>query len=425
MLVAALTAAILAMPMSPSVSARPRGASPGCAEPGLAWRTAAPEDLAVDAAQLQDALDWAVLHTSASVAVIRHGCLIGASRLDGVTADQAFDGWSMTKSVTSMLVGRAVTLRLVDLDEPIRRLVPEADAAHGRLTMRHLLTMTSGLHVNWVRELSPMPDRVSDALSLPFDHRPGTTWQYAQSAVTLLANVLERAVGTDLQTWAQDQLFGRLGIAAGGWTWDRDRAGHTEGWAHLHMRAEDFARLGQLLLQEGRWAGRQLISKQYLRRALTATAANHAYGMLFWLNSGDSYVLPDISGPDSGRGPLVRSAPRDMYLMAGSGEQRTYVIPSRGMVIVRLGERGSREGDARTTVWTGRGGELDNELIRRIMLAVTDVPYDDPGPYEGSDVHVPPTDAGLIGDGQEVGHVLAGAGAGPDAPAGCSPAGCG
>jgi hypothetical protein len=94
------------------------------------------------------------------------------------------------------------------------------------------------------------------------------------------------------------------------------------------------------------------------------------------------------------------------------------------MVIVRLGERGSREGDTRTTVWSGRGGELDNELIRRIMLAVTDVPYDDPGPYTGSDLHLPPADAGVIGDAQDIPHVLAGAGLGPEAPPGCSPAGC-
>jgi CubicO group peptidase (beta-lactamase class C family) len=396
----------------------------GCAEPGVAWRTAAPDDVAVDAPALQDALDWATLHTSASVVVVRHGCLIGSSRLDAVTSAQAFDGWSMTKTVTALLVGRAVSLGLVDIDQPIRRLIPEASGRHGDLTMRHLLTMSSGLHVNWVRDLAPQPDRVRDALSLRFDYEPGTTWQYAQSPVTLLAHAIERAAGTDLQVWAQRELFGRLGIAADAWTWDRDRAGHTEGWAHLHMRAVDFARLGHLMLQDGLWNGQRLIAKRYLRDALTGTAVNPAYGFLVWLNNGERYVLPDVEGPDEGTGPLVVSAPRDMYLMAGSGEQRTFVIPSRGMVIVRLGDRGSREADTRTSVWTGRGGELDNELIRRVMLAVKDVPYEDPGPYAGSELYLPPPDRGVIGDAQDVPHVLAGVGAGPEAPAGCSPIGC-
>ena len=405
-----------------SAVAEPRPA--GCAEPGEAWRTAHPEDVAMDAERLQDALDFATMHTSFSLAVARHGCLIGRSRLDPLTATQSFDGWSMTKTLTAVLVGRAVTLGLLDIDEPIRRLVPAARGDHGALTPRHLLTMTAGLHVNWARDLAPQPDRVRDALSLPFDFEPGTTWQYAQSTVTLLAHVLERAAGRDLQQWAQAELFDPLGIAAESWTWDRDRAGHTEGWAHLHMRAEDWARVGQLLLQDGQWRGTRQVAPGYLRQMRTATTANDAYGFLVWLNDGDSYVFPDVAGPDHGTGPVVAAAPTDTLIMAGSGEQRTYVIPSRDMVIVRLGDRGSREGDTRTSVWTGRGGELDNELVRRIMLAVRDVPYDDPGPYEGSELFLPPADAGVVGDARDLPQVLAGVGAGPEAPPGCTPAEC-
>jgi CubicO group peptidase (beta-lactamase class C family) len=378
----------------------------------------------MDAARLQEALDWATMHTSFSVAVVRRGCLVGQSRLDPVTAAQPVDGWSMTKSVTSMVVGRAVTLGLFDIDQPLAALFPEADEAHGALTPRHLLTMSSGLHVNWARDLSPMPDRVRDALALSFDFAPGTEWQYAQSPVTLLANAVERAVGQDFQAFAHEQLFAHLGIARDSWTWDRDRAGHTEGWAHLRMRAQDFARLGLLMLHRGTWDGTELIAAGYVDQALTATDVNGAYGFLFWLNSGDSFVLPDVEGPDRGDGPLIASAPPDTFLMAGAGEQRTFVIPSRDMVIVRLGERGSREGDTRTSVWTGRGGELDNELIRRLLLAVTDVPYDDPGPYPGSDLYLPAPDQGILGDAQDVEQVLAGQGLGPAAPPGCSAAGC-
>ena len=396
----------------------------GCAEPEAAWSAADPAAVAMDPVKLQDALDWATLHTSFSVSVVRHGCLVGQSRLDAATATEAYDGWSMTKSVTSMLVGRAVTLGLFDIDAPLGDLFPEADAAHASLTARHLLTMTSGLHVNWVRDLSPMPDRIRDALSLAPEFAPGEEWQYCQSTVTWLANALERAVGRDLQAFAQDELFGPLGIEAGTWKWERDRAGHTEGWAHLHMRSGDFARLGLLMLRSGLWSGEQLISADYVGQALTSTPANDAYGLLFWLNDGDSYVLPDVEGSDEGNGPLIASAPRDTFLMAGSGEQRTYVIPSRDLVIVRLGERGSREGDTRASVWTGRAGELDNELVRRILLAVDDVPYDDPGPYAGSEVYLPPPDAGIIGDAQDVERAGAGVGVGPHAPAGCTPFGC-
>lgn len=378
----------------------------------------------LDAAKLQDAMDWATAHDTAATVVIRHGCLVGQSRLDAVTSSVPLDGWSMTKSVTSLLVGRAISLGYLTLDTPIGRFFPTADPAHRALTVRRLLTMTSGLHRNWVRELSPQPDAVADALSLPFDHDPGTHWEYAQTAVTLLAETVSRAVHRDIQDFAQQQLFGPLGIEPGTWSWERDRAGHTDGWAHLHMRVGGWARLGQFVLDRGRWHGRKLIATRYMRAALAPTPTNHAYGFLFWLNSGDTYTLPAVYGQDDGAGPVMPAGPDDMEMFVGMQEQRVYVIPSRDMVIVRLGLPASRELDTRVTVFQGRAGEMDHEILRRVLRAVQDVPYSDPGPYQGSDLVLPPADTGIVGDATKTDDVLAGLGAGASAPKGCTPVGC-
>jgi CubicO group peptidase (beta-lactamase class C family) len=358
----------------------------------------------MDAAKLQDALDFATIHTGATVAVYRHGCLVGEGRLDALTADQPLDGWSMTKSVTSMIVGRAMTLGLFDIDEPIGDHVPEADAAHARITPRHLLTMTSGLHENYVRDFAmPLPDRVCDALALPFDHEPGTTWKYAQVTVDLLIYTLERTIGRDFQDFAQAELFGKLGIAPGSWTWDRDPHGHTNGWAHLEMRNGDWARLGRLMLQGGVWRGERILSESYVDQAIHERVAdNHAYGFLWWLNGGDWWRVPDVEGPDGGVGSVIPAGPPDMFLMAGLGEQRTFVIPSRDLVIVRVGERGSHDPDTRVSVWSGRPGQIDHELVRRVLLSVTDVPYTDPGPYHSAGVVLPLPDQGLLGDALKV-----------------------
>ncbi|MGH2726999.1 MAG: serine hydrolase domain-containing protein, partial [Actinomycetota bacterium] len=214
--------------------------------------------------------------------------------MDPITAETPLDGWSMTKSVTSMIVGRAVTMGLFDIDAPLSEYLPEADAAHGALTARHLLTMSSGLHHNWFRDPpfvgEVMPDQVRDALALPFDHEAGTWWEYQQTPVTLLLHLVERAVRTDIQAWAQTNLFGPIGIEPGTWSWERDRAGNTEGWAHLHMRPVDWARLGYLMLHNGSWNGRQLISRAYHKQSISRVPVNHAYGMLFWLNGADEYV---------------------------------------------------------------------------------------------------------------------------------------
>jgi CubicO group peptidase (beta-lactamase class C family) len=396
-----------------------------CGYPGAEWQSKPPEQLGMDGQRLQDAFDWTLCHATVSIAVYRHGCLAGQGRLDSATSGVAWDGWSMTKSVTAMLLGRASRLGKVDIRKPIAPLYPEADAAHAQLTPLDLLTMTSGLHRNFVRDLSPQPDNVRDALALPFDHEPGTYWEYQQSGVTLVLNAMERAVGEDAQKFAQDQLFGPIGIAPGdGWSWERDRAGHTQGWAHLHMKNGDWARFGLLLLRKGRWGSRRLLSRAYVEKMTTPGKVNNAYGLLTWLNGGGRYVMPAVQGYDSGEGQLVPAGPRDMFLFAGQAEQRLYVIPSRDMVIVRLGENGSQDADTRTSVWTGHGGQLDHEIVRRVLRAVTDVPYDDPGPYAGSDPHVPPADDGVIGDALEPDDVAAGIGAGPSAPAGCSPVGC-
>lgn len=399
-----------------------------CTTPGAAWPTAAPAEAGLDAAKLQEALDFATTHSSESVLVIRHGCLVGASRLDPVFGEAALDGWSMTKAATALLAGRAVTLGRFDIDAPIGPLFPEADAAHAALTPRHLMTMSSGLHLTWLRDFNGtnlMPDRVRDALSLPFDQEPGTYWEYAQSPCTLLAEAITRAVGQDLQSFAQQELFGPIGIAAGSWTWERDRAGHTQGWAHLQMRPQDWARLGQLVLNRGSWNGTQLISEDYIEAATSSSPANHAYGFFIWLNGKDSYVMPGVNGRDAGTGRLVPKAPADSIIFAGQDEQRVYVIPSLDMVVVRLGQKGSREADFRRSFWTSKSGELDNGLMRLIQLAVTDVEIQDPGPYEGSEFVMPSTGPDTWhGSAQDPAGVAAGFGLGPSAPDGCSPLGC-
>jgi CubicO group peptidase (beta-lactamase class C family) len=360
--------------------------------------------------------------------VIRHGCIAGWTRLDRTTSEIALDGWSMTKSVTSMLVGRAVTMGLFDIDRPLSTWIPEADDEHGRLTPKDLLTMSSGLHHNWFRDPpfagEVMPDQVRDALALPFDAKPGTTWAYQQTPVTLLLNLVERAVKTDIQAWAQANLFGQIGIEPGSWSWERDRAGNTEGWAHLHMRPVDWARLGYLMLHEGSWNGKQLIDRAYHAAAITPLTINRAYGYLFWLNNGEGAVWPDVYGRDLGGDGPWPGAPADTYAMVGMQNQRVWVIPSLDMVIVRMGQPGELDPDTRNSVWQSQPGVIDHEIPRMVIQSVTDVKVTDPGPYQMGAPTVPPVNEGLIGDAQEVGDVMAAVGVPGYAPDGCTPLGC-
>jgi CubicO group peptidase (beta-lactamase class C family) len=152
---------------------------------------------------------------------------------------------------------------------------------------------------------------------------------------------------------------------------------------------------------------------------------NHAYGFFFWLNGKDSFVMPSPNGYDSGHGWITPKAPKDSIIMAGQDEQRIYIVPSLDMVVVRLGQKGSHDPDFRVSFWTSRAGELDNGLMRRIQLSVTDKRLKDPGEYQDAPAS-PPSVAPdtYAGSAMDPLGVLAGFGIGPQAPAGCTPAGC-
>ena len=221
--------------------------------PGQPFTVAWPGAVDLDAAVLKQAVDYAAAHNSYSVRVYRHNCLAAKSSLDVLTENVPNNVWSTTKGVVSMLAGRAEKLGKLSLDDPIGKYLPQADAAHAAITIRQLLTQSSGLHFVWTPELLGIPDdEVQYTLDLPFDYERGTHFDYGQTTITLLARVIQEAVGQDLQDFAHEQLFAPIGIERD-WIWMRDRANNTKGWADLYMAPSDLGRLGHVMLNQGRW----------------------------------------------------------------------------------------------------------------------------------------------------------------------------
>ena len=116
----------------------------------------------MDAAKLQDAMDYGTQNAGFALRVYRHGCLVAEDRLASANRTSTYESWSMAKSVTSLVFGRAMQLGLVSPDDPVGSLVPEADGPHGTITLHDLLTMTSGLQWNGLRDYNifTMPDRI-------------------------------------------------------------------------------------------------------------------------------------------------------------------------------------------------------------------------------------------------------------------------
>ncbi|SNT26190.1 Beta-lactamase [Rhodococcoides kyotonense] len=249
-----------------TLSAAPARAEPtvrSCAAPTAAaagFERATPSEVAMDTAATQRAVDFASSRLRTNVQIFRNNCLVGSGPFNDVTGNTPWHLWSSTKSVVSMLAGVAVTQGRLDVDAPIGRYLPagEGDDAHRAITVRSLLTQSSGLDQGIVAEgltsgLGLAVDAPGQALQLPFT-RPGE-FQYSQLGPDLLAYVIQNAVGEDLQVFAQRELFDPIGIAANDYYWARDRTGHTFGFALLYLPPNDFARLGCSCLRTGSGTG--------------------------------------------------------------------------------------------------------------------------------------------------------------------------
>src|SRR5215210_1596091 len=119
-------------------AASPAQAAKTCSEPGGDWQRATPAEAGMDAAKLQAALDYGSENAAFAVRVYRHGCLVGEDRSAAVNRTQTYESYSMAKSVTSLIFGRAMTMRAISPDDPVGALLPEADRDHGRLSARNL-----------------------------------------------------------------------------------------------------------------------------------------------------------------------------------------------------------------------------------------------------------------------------------------------
>jgi len=366
--------------------AAPASAADRCADPtadrDFGERGAAEAN--VDPAALQQLVDYATSRNSASVRVYRHGCLLGASRLDPATRDMPWQWFSATKGVTALTVGRALQLGKLSLNDPVSKYFPEADRAHGRIRLHDLITQTGGVRGALSAEF-PGPaaiDAVRFYLHQEVLHPPGTHFDYHQQGLTLLLACVQKAVGQDVQTFAQRELFGPLGIERNEWFWPRDRVGWSYGYGGLFSSPRLMPRLAHLMLNEGVWNGRRLLSPEFVRAAQTPTRTNGGYGYLFWTNGGDSYVTSALPGRQVVNRPLLPSAPRDTYLFVGIGGQYMYIVPSLDLVIERIGLHPSRTKDGLGTEGSRGDGEFGWELFRLLDEAVLDASWPDPGPYQ-------------------------------------------
>lgn len=316
-------------------------APPGVLGDGRAgrWPTASPASQGLDADVLLDLageIDGGIHGEITSLLVLRNGRLVFERYWNGAGPADLHVVNSVTKSVTSLLVGIAVHEgTLPPTSTPILDLLPPWDDladpdGKAAITLEHVLTMRTGLEwdelstnyaeaVNPVAALAGSPDWPRFTMELPLTAEPGTRFAYNSGVSVLMSAALDRALGRTAEDFAAERLFAPLGIQD--WQWTRTAGGLSNaGWG-LSLRPRDMAALGQLLLQGGAWDGAQVVPAPWIEasaRAATTFVGGTGYGYQWWL------------GRDDGAGRLVAGW--------GYGGQFIVAIPSLGVVMVTTAE---------------------------------------------------------------------------------------
>ncbi len=344
----------------------------GCQAAVQDWAPAEATSVGLDPGLIDDLLEetgagsYRNLH---SLLVVKGGRLVVEEYFGDLGADDLHYTASVTKSVSALLLGMAMDRGLLPgledgvLDMPLSELLPEysqplsQDAGKARMTLGHVLSMTGGLQ--WDEDSLPYDDprndwvrvrSAEDPLDLifqqPMASEPGTEFVYSGGMSTVVGFLLDRATDGHPRSFAEEELFKPLGITDYDW-WDLN-GGLIDVPGGLNLRPRDMAKIGQLMLNGGRWEGQRIVSEEWVEKTSRRVVTNPGspdYALHWWC--GDFHY---------------RGKSTFLYMASGHGGQKIYVIPDFDMVIVLTHQ-----------VFDNPFGELNNlSILSRYLLPAAD-----------------------------------------------------
>ena len=317
--------------------------------PADEWRTAQLEQVGIDASRinsLTQRIQSNAVPGLSSLVIVREGYLVFERYFNGSSRSDVHTMQSVSKSVTSLIAGIAADQGKLDVAASIFDVLPTyqdltlADPRKRNVTLRQLLEMRSGINFYespytgspLERLNNSRDDWVRIALEAPMNANPGELWQYNSGGVIVIAAAVRRLTGVPFHEYARTQLFSRIGVSSALWYVSAyDSLAHAGGG--LNLRALDLARIGYLVLRNGRWGNDQIVSEPWLRASLTPVTAGVAnygghrtdYGRLWWM------FAIDANGSTSNRAETI-------YAGIGNLNQWLFVVPRYDLVVVVTGQ---------------------------------------------------------------------------------------
>ena len=275
--------------------------------------------------------------------MIRHGHVVVDATFYPYDGQAVHNVASVTKSLMTTLIGIAADQGKLNLEDKMVSFFPDRsianlDESKTDITVRHLASMSSGLDCTGeadertLQEMVASPDFVQFVLDRKVAWQPGEQFVYCSPAIHLLSPILQQATGMTALDFARQYLFEPLGF--GEVMWPRDPQGYYDGWADVSLHPHDMAKLGFLFLHQGRWDGRQIVSRRWVDEATkvqvtTPEGDEDPYGYGWWIET-------DVKGASA----------------RGRGGQYIYALPDWDMILVT----------------TGGGFEMDE--IAELLLAI-------------------------------------------------------
>ncbi|MFH4966065.1 serine hydrolase [Gaetbulibacter sp. M235] len=315
------------------------------------WETKSITDLGWNEAALQPLLDYLEAKNTKSFMILYNGKIVTENYFNGHSNTSTWYWASAGKTLTSTVSGIAQDEGLININNKVSDYLgtgwtSETLDKENLITCKNLLSMNSGIDDSLGDDVSPA--------NLIYKADAGTRWAY-HNVYVKMQNVIAAASN---QTW--NSYFN---------TKLRDKIGMTGLWIDLDnlsvywSTTKSMARFGLMIYAKGKWENSQIVSESFLNEATnTSQNINQAYGYLWWLNGKSSYHLPQTQLQFSGS--LIPNAPDDMYAALGKNDQKIYVVPSKKLVIIRMGDVANP--DNPTFALSG----FDNELWGKINTLI-------------------------------------------------------